>query len=75
MIQINVNKPFEVNQIVFKDRDQDPLCDRIVFVAGNFVIVAENESDTAPNWYNADEIKALFGMREMKRKQNNPVFW
>ena len=58
---LELDKPLKVQLIRFLG-NKEPERDRVVFVAGNFVIVAKDENDTAPTWYNVDLIASLEGV-------------
>ena len=63
MERINILKPLKVKAIVFKN---DPtLFDRVVYIAGDFLIVGQDEEDTAPTWYNLDQIDRLEGVEQL----------
>ena len=61
MQRLNINMPLRASAIYFKDQEA-PLPERIIYVAGNFLVVAEDENDTAPTWYNVDLIARLEGV-------------
>lgn len=65
MKKLNLNKPLEVQAIYFKGNSK-PLRNRIVFIADNFLIVGQDEEDTAPTWYNMDKVEKLEGVTELK---------
>lgn len=67
MERLNVNKPLRVQAIYFKGNGK-PLRDRIVWVAANFLVVARDENDTAPTWYNVDKVDRLEGVEQMKEQ-------
>lgn len=65
MERLIANKPLRAAAIYFKGKQQ-PLRNRIVWVAGNFLVVAKDENDTAPTWYNVDRIDRLEGVEQMR---------
>lgn len=48
MKKLVTNKPLRVASIFFKGKQQ-PLRNRIVWIAGNYLVVAKDENDTAPH--------------------------
>ena len=62
--RIDINKPLKIKSIYLKGSSK-PMHDRIAFIAGNFLIVAKNESDTAPTWYNVDQVTRLEGVERI----------
>ena len=75
--RINVNKPLRVKAIYLKGSDNKPLRDRIVWIAYNFLVVAQDENDTAPTWYNVDKVDKLEGVEEIpdKPRQQQAIFF
>ena len=75
MQRLNINKPLRVKNIYFKGKGQ-PIHNCIVWVAANFLVVAKDENDTAPTWYNVDNVDRLEGVEELPapRKMGAPVF-
>lgn len=67
MERISVNKPLRAKAIYFKGKSQ-PLRNRLVWVAGNFLVVAQDEFDTAPTWYNADRVDKLEGVEQLREE-------
>ena len=65
--RLDLNKPLKVKGIYIKGNSK-PLHDRICFIAGNFLIVAKDENDTAPTWYNVDKVDKLEGVEEISDK-------
>ena len=63
----NINKPLRVKAIYLKGNNK-PLLDRIVWIYYNFLVVAENENDSSPTWYNIDMIDRLESVEEMADK-------
>ncbi len=63
--RININKPLRVKALYLKGSSTKPLRNRIVYIAGNFLIVAQDEQDTAPTWYNVDRVDKLEGVEEI----------
>lgn len=72
MERLITNKPLRAAAIYFKGKQQ-PLRSRIVWVAGNFLVVAKDESDTAPTWYNVDRIDRLEGVEQMREKPQTRI--
>lgn len=64
MNMINCNKPMYAKAIYVKGNSK-PLRDRIVFFADRFLIVAQDENDTAPTWYNVDMIDKITGVEAL----------
>lgn len=64
---LSLNKPLRVKSIYFKGKSQ-PLRDRLVFIAGNFLIVARDEFDAAPTWYNVDRVSELVGVEQIREE-------
>lgn len=62
--RLDLNKPLKVKGIYIKGNSK-PLHDRICFIAGNFLIVAKDENDTAPTWYNVDQVNKLEGVEQI----------
>ena len=65
MERINVIKPLRAKGIYLKGNSK-PLHNRIIWIAGNFLVVAEDEEDTAPTWYNIDKVDKLEGVEQIK---------
>lgn len=72
MKRLNVNKPLRVKAIHIKGSSK-PLHDRVVYIADNFLIVGQDEGDTAPTWYNIDKIDKLEGVKELEEKKIIPT--
>lgn len=64
MKKLNIDKPLKVQALYLKGNNK-PLRNRIVFIAGNFLIVAQDEEDTAPTWYNVDKVDKLEGVEQI----------
>ena len=64
MKRLELNKPLKVKAIYLKGNSK-PLRNRIVYIAGNFLIVGQNEEDTAPTWYNMDKVEKLEGVEQI----------
>ena len=58
-------RPLKARAIYFKG-SQEPLINRIIWVAGNFLVVANDKDDTAPTWFNVAKIDRLEGVEEME---------
>ena len=73
--RINVNKPLRVKAIYFKG-NTEPLEDKVIWIASNFLVVAHDESDAAPTWFNVDNVDRLEGVEVIptKPKQQQIVF-
>lgn len=65
---LELNKPLRVQLIRFLG-NIPPERDRIVYVAGNFLIVAKDENDDAPTWYNMDRVECLEGVKPIETRQ------
>ncbi len=61
MNMINFNKPMHAKAIYIKGISK-PLRDKVVFFTDRFLIVAQDENDTAPTWYNVDRIDKIVGV-------------
>lgn len=61
---ISINKPLKAKAIYFKGNNK-PLRDRLIYIAGNFLVVAQDENDTAPTWYNVDKVERLEGVEHL----------
>lgn len=57
MAEIDANNPLHVNVIHFTNGDT--LEDKIVFVAGGFLIVEADAPEQMPTWYNLQTVQAL----------------
>lgn len=68
MEKLVTNKPLRAAAIYFKGIPQ-PLNNRIVWAAGNFLVVAKDESDIAPTWYNVDMIDRMEGVEQVRETQ------
>jgi len=44
-----------------------------VYLADNFLIVAQDENDTSPTWYNIDTVERLEGVAEIKAATGSRV--
>lgn len=58
-------RPLKVRAIYFRG-SQKPLTNRVMWLAGNFLVVAKDKDDTAPTWYNVAKIDRLEGVEEME---------
>lgn len=61
MATINTNKPLLVDALYIKG-ESDPVTNSVVFLLDHFVIVARDQNDTAPIWYNVDLIEKMDGV-------------
>lgn len=57
MNAINSNKVLHVKRVHLANGDT--LDDKDVFISGGFLIVAADREDTAPTWYNLQNVEAL----------------
>lgn len=53
-----MNKPLKVKKAYIKGQT-DPIRDCVVFILDNFVIIARNQNDNNPTWYNVNLIEKL----------------
>lgn len=67
MDKLLTNKPLLARAIFFKG-DTEPLRDRLVWPAGNFLVVAKDETDEAPTWYNLDKIDRMEGVMRIREQ-------
>ena len=44
----------------------EPLKDRVIWIAGGFVVIAKDENDTAPTWYNSNLIARIEGVELLR---------
>ena len=65
MQRLNINKLLKCKYIYLKGNNYNPLRDRYLYIADNFLIVGKNENDTAPTWFNVDQIARLEGVEEV----------
>lgn len=65
----NNRLPFKCAAVYLKD-SKEPLQNKIVYIMDNFLIVAADEEDTAPTWYNMDRVDRLEGV-EAPAKDGN----
>ena len=63
MERLNINKPLKAKAIYLKGNNK-PLRDRTIYIAGNYLIVAKDAEDTAPTWYNVDQVNRLEGVTQ-----------
>lgn len=70
MQNLNVNRPLKAKAIYLKGNNNKPLRDRCVYIAGNFLIVGQDENDTAPTWYNIDQVIKLEGVEAIPEARN-----
>ena len=62
--RIITNRPLRARTIYFKD-NSEPLRDRVIWLAANYLVVGVDENDEAPTWYNADRVDRLEGVEEL----------
>ena len=74
MQKLNTCKPLKAGAIYIKGQ-RKPLTDRIIFVAGSFIIVANDTEDAAPTWYNTDIIERLEGVQAMPDQPRRAYFF
>ena len=58
MMRINTNKPLKVEAVYIKGQP-DPIRNCVVFLLDPFVIIARDQSDTEPDWYNVQLIEKM----------------
>ena len=66
---VNNIQPLKCAAVYLKD-SKEPLQNKLVYILDNFVIVADNEEDTAPTWYNVDKVDRLEGMEAPAKAGN-----
>jgi len=71
MQNLNTNRPLKAKAIYLKGNNNKPLRDRCIYIAGNFLIVGQDENDTAPTWYSVDQVIKLEGV-EVPPATRNP---
>jgi hypothetical protein len=69
MLKLELTKPYKAKAIHLKGSSK-PLRDRIVFIAGNFLVVAQDMNDTAPTWYNVDQVVKLEGVEQIPEQRS-----
>ena len=76
MLKLELTKPYKAKAIHLKGSSK-ALRDRIVFIAGNFLVVAQDMNDTAPTWYNVDQVNRLEGVEQIAEppQQRRAVFF
>lgn len=75
MHRISMDKPLKAKAVYLKGK-QHPLRDRIIWLYGNFLLVAKDSEDTAPTWYNVDRVDRLEGVEEIpNQKQQRTIIW
>ena len=70
MQRININKPLKCKAIYLKGNNNKPLRGRHIYIAGNFLIVGQDENDTAPTWYSVDQVIKLEGVEALPATRN-----
>ena len=58
-----------VRALYFTDERAKPLRGCIAAFAGGFLVVAADENDTAPTWYNGSQIARMEGVERMTPAQ------
>ena len=74
MKRLELTKPLKAKAIYLKGNSK-PLRDRIIFIAGNFLVVAKDEEDTAPTWYNVDQVNRLEGVEQMQEPRRQQAYF
>lgn len=77
MERININEPLKAAAIYLKGSSK-PLRNRIIWVAYNFLVVAQDIEDTAPTWYNVDKVDRLEGVEQLpedRKRYGRAVFF
>ncbi len=75
MRRISMDQPLKAKAIYFKGKQQ-PLRDRVIWISGNFMLVAKDIEDTAPIWYNVDRVDRLEGVEVIpNQRQQRAVIW
>ncbi len=71
-----INKPLKVKALYFKG-NKESINDCIVCMMDQFVIVAKDENDAAPVWFNLDLIERLEGVEAVSEapKQSRIIFF
>ncbi len=64
MLKLELTKAYKAKAIYLKGSSK-PLYDRIVFFAGNFLVVAQDANDTSPTWYNVDRVNRVEGVEQI----------
>lgn len=65
MEKLITNKPLLAKAIYFKNGYQT-IHNCLVWIAGNFVVIARDESDNAPTWYNTNIIERMEGVEQIR---------
>lgn len=71
MQRISINKPLKCKAIYIKGNNNKPLRDRLIYIARSFLIVGQDDNDTAPTWYNVDQVIKLEGVEEIPAPPRN----
>lgn len=66
MEKLNINMPLTAKAVYLKGNSK-PLRDRVIYIAGNFLVVGQNETDDAPVWYNVDKVDRLEGVAKIPK--------
>lgn len=62
MARIDFNKPSRAKAVYFND-ERPPVYDCLIFITDNFLILAEDENETRPNWHNINTIDRIEGVK------------
>lgn len=66
MEKLNINMPLRAKAVYLKGNSK-PLRDRLIYIAGNFLVVAREEEDEEPVWYNVDKVDRLEGVAKIPK--------
>lgn len=67
MEKLNINIPLKAKAVYLKGNSK-PLRDRLIYIAGNFLVVAHDEDDDeGPVWYNVDKVDRLEGVTKIPK--------
>lgn len=69
--QIDIRRPLHVKLIQFTDGTT--LENRMVFIAGEFLIVEAETEDQAPTWYNIKNVEFLQEVEVDKKQESNGI--
>ena len=74
MKRLNINKPLKAAAVYIKGSSK-PLRNRIIWIAANFLVVAQDENDTAPTWYNVDQVSRMDGVEQLPEEPARGIFF
>lgn len=60
-----LNKPLKAKAVHILN-NPEPLEDRVIWIAGSFVVVGKDENDSAPTWYNQSVVMKLEGVEPLR---------